>query len=68
MDRVAINLLSDQESDIRPLRSLRVNASDAQAGAVGDAAPLELWPILTAVAIGLLLLEWIVYCGRIRAG
>ena len=68
MDRIAINLLSDQESDIRPMRSLRVNASDAQAGAVGDAAPLELWPILAAVAIGLLVVEWIVYCGRIRAG
>ena len=66
MDRIAINLLSDQESDIRPMRSLRVNASDAQAGAVGDAAPLELWPILAAVAIGLLLVEWIVYCARIR--
>jgi hypothetical protein len=68
MDRIAVNMLSDQESDIRPLRSLRVNAGDTQAGAVGDAAPLELWPILAAVAVGLLLLEWIVYCGRIRAG
>ena len=68
MDRIAVNLLSDQESDIRPIRSLRVNAGDAQAGAVGDAAPLELWPILAAVAIGLLLLEWIVYCARIRGG
>ena len=67
MDRVAVNLLSEQESDIRPIRSLRVNAGDTQAGAVGDAAPLELWPILAAVAIGLLLVEWIVYCCRIRA-
>jgi hypothetical protein len=61
-------MLSDLESDIRPLRSLRVNARDAPAGAVGDAAPLELWPILAAVAVGLLLLEWVVYCGRIRGG
>ena len=68
MDRVAVNLLSDQESDIRPMRSLRVNASDTHAGAVGDAAALELWPILAAVAVGLLLVEWFVYCGRIRAG
>ncbi len=68
MDRVAVNLLSDQESDIRPMRLLRVNASDTHAGAVGDAAALELWPILAAVAVGLLLVEWFVYCGRIRAG
>ncbi len=68
MDRIAVSMLSDVESDIRPRRSLRVNAGDARAGAVGEATPLELWPILAAVAVGLLLLEWIVYCGRIRGG
>jgi hypothetical protein len=33
---------------------------------VGDATGLELWPYLAAVAIGLLVLEWIVYCLRVR--
>ncbi len=66
MDRVAVNMVSDLESDIRPRSSLVVNAGEARAGAVGDAAPLELWPVLAAVGLGLLLLEWIVYCLRIR--
>ncbi len=66
MDRVAVNMVSDLESDIRPRRSLSVNAGEARAGAVGDAAPLELWPLLAGVALGLLLLEWIVYCVRTR--
>ena len=65
MDRVAVSMLSDQESDIRPRRSVRVNARETAAGAVGDAAPLELWPALVAVALVLLLLEWVVYCARI---
>ncbi|MCH7796974.1 MAG: VWA domain-containing protein [Planctomycetes bacterium] len=66
MDRVAVSMLSDQESDIRPRRSVRVNAIETTAGAVGDAAPLELWPALVAIALALLLAEWVVYCMRIR--
>jgi hypothetical protein len=66
MDRVAVSMLSDQESDIRPRHSLLVNAQRAEAGAVGSATGLELWPYLAAAAIGLLVLEWIVYCLRMR--
>jgi hypothetical protein len=66
MDHIAINVLSDVESDIRPRASLVVNAETAEAGAVGDAAPLELWPWLAAAAVGLLVLEWVVYCLRMR--
>ncbi len=66
MERVAVNMVSDLESDIRPRRSLSVNAGEARAVAVRDAAGLELWPLLTGVALGLLLLEWIVYCVRTR--
>jgi hypothetical protein len=65
MDRVAVSMLSDQESDIRPRRSVRVNARETTAGAVGDAAPLELWPALVAIGLVLLLLEWAVYCARV---
>jgi hypothetical protein len=66
MDRVAVSVLSDLESDIRPRHSLVVNARRAEAGAVGDATGLELWPYLAAAAIGLLVLEWLVYCHRVR--
>ena len=68
MDRVAVSMLSDQESDIRPRQSVRINARDTAAGAVGDAAPLELWPTLVAIALVLLLVEWVVYCARIGRG
>ncbi len=66
MDRVAVNLASDVESDLRPRRRLVVDAQAAEAGAVGDAAPLELWPVLAATALVLLILEWIVYALRTR--
>jgi hypothetical protein len=66
MDRIAVSMLSDQESDIRPRHSLIVNAQRAEAGTAGGAAGLELWPYLAAAAIGLLVLEWIVYCLRMR--
>ncbi len=66
MDRVAVNMISDAESDIRPRRSLVVNAQEAEAAAPGEAAPLELWPGLAVAALGLLVLEWIVYCLRMR--
>ena len=65
-DRIAVNMASDLETDIRPRGSLVVNGRAAEAGAVREAAPLELWPALAAVAIALLALEWIVYCLRMR--
>lgn len=66
MDRIAVNMSSDIESDIRPRRSLVVNAQVTQASTPSTVAPLELWPWLVAIAIGLLVIEWIVYCKRIR--
>jgi hypothetical protein len=66
MDRIAVSMLSDVESDIRPRTSLVVNAQRTEAGAVGDAASLELWPWLAAAALVLLTVEWVVYCLRMR--
>ena len=65
-DRIAVNLLSETESDIRPRTSVTVNAQHTQAGAIRSAAPLPLWPWLAAAAFALLVLEWIVYCRRMR--
>jgi hypothetical protein len=64
--RLAVSVLSDIESDIRPRRTLVVNAVRQEAGGVRDAVPLELWPYLAAAAIGLLVLEWLAYCLRVR--
>ncbi len=65
-DRIAVNLSSETESDIRPRTSVTVNAQHTEAGAIRSAAPLPLWPLLTAAAFALLVLEWIVYCRRMR--
>ncbi len=66
MDRIAVNLASDVESDTRFRPALVVNAATAQAQAAAESAPVELWPFLAIAAAGLLLLEWIVYCLRVR--
>jgi len=65
-DTIAINLLSEIESDIRPQRSITVNAHQTEAGTIRSAVPLAIWPWLVAAALGLLILEWIVYCRRMR--
>lgn len=66
MDRVAVSMLSAVESDLRPREELIVNARPARAGGVAAAAPLELWPWLAAIALGLLIVEWLVYLTRRR--
>ena len=65
MDQLALSVLSDEESDIRPRRSVMVNAEAAAAGSVGATAPLELWPYLAAAGLLLLVVEWLWYCRRI---
>ncbi len=66
MDLIAVNLASEVESDTRYRPALVVNAAAAQAQAAAESAPVELWPFLALAAAGLLLLEWIVYCLRVR--
>lgn len=66
LDTIAVNVQSDVESDLRPRRTLNVNAASAEAGAAGSAAPLELWPWLAWSALGLLVVEWVVYCLKVR--
>lgn len=64
MDQLALSVLSDEESDIRPRRQVVVNAEAAAAGSIGASAPLELWPYLAAACIPLLVAEWLIYCRR----
>lgn len=66
MDRIAVSMLSDAETDIRPRAAIVVNAEAAVGGSVGEVAPLELWPWLVGIGFGLLVLEWLVYCRRMR--
>jgi hypothetical protein len=64
LDRVAVGLRSDLESDIRPRDDIVVNARSIAASGAADATPRELWPWLVAAAGLILLLEWLTYCRR----
>lgn len=63
-DRLAYNVASDVESDIRPRDSVVVNARSASARGVNDATGRPIWPWLVVAAIVLLTLEWLAYCRR----
>ena len=64
MDRIALSVLSDGESDLRGRRSVVVNAEAATAGAMGGTAPQELWPWLVGCGLALLIVEWLLFCRR----
>ena len=63
---VAVNVLSDVESDIRPRSSVEVNAQSSRAQRAAGVARLALWPWLVALAFALMVVEWLVYCRRSR--
>jgi hypothetical protein len=65
-DRLAVSMLSAVESDVRPRAALVVNAERVDAGAVAEAAPRGIWPWLAAGALGLLVVEWLLYCRLLR--
>ena len=60
-------MLSEQESDIRSRETVQVNATDAEGVKVADTVPLELWPWLVGLGFVLMVLEWLLYCHRLRA-
>ena len=66
MNRIAVSMLSDRESNIRPVDTLVVNARRIDAGRPQDATARELWPWLVAVAGLLLMAEWGLYCWKMR--
>jgi hypothetical protein len=65
-DRIAVSMLSDQESDARLRDALVVNAEPVTAGGVAGAAPQPLWPWIAAAVLVLLVVEWLVYCRLVR--
>ncbi len=66
LDRVAVSMLSEVESDIRPRSTLIVNAEAVHAGAAAAAAPRGVWHWFAAGALLFLVLEWIAYCRLLR--
>lgn len=66
-DRLAVSVLSEQESDIRPRQTVTVNATATGAANVAQTVPLELWPWLVGLGFTLLVAEWLLYCRRLRS-
>ena len=62
--RFAANLLSADESRIRPRGDLTLGSGAAVGAAVERAGRRELWRPLLLLALGVLLLEWVVYHRR----
>jgi hypothetical protein len=63
-DRLALSVVSDVESDIRPRHSITVNSETQASATVSSAAPRELWPWLAGAALMLLVMEWLLWCRR----
>ena len=64
-DTIALSILSDVETDIRPQEDLSINAATIATTIVERTAPRELWPWLVAAALVLLAIEWMVYALRV---
>lgn len=64
---LAVNLLSDAESDCRGRDSISVNRSRQLADSIDKAAPRELWPWAVMAMLALLALEWLVWLRRTAA-
>lgn len=64
--RLAVNLLDPLESDVRPVDRLEVGTSVAQATSEASLIRKEVWPWFAWGALGLLLVEWVVYTRRMR--
>jgi hypothetical protein len=63
----AVNLNDEQESRIEPLKTLTLSGQEVKAVAKPlSRANLPLWPYLVLAALGLCLLEWWVYTGKMK--
>jgi hypothetical protein len=66
-DRLAVNLLDEVESDLRPSAELAVGVSETVAAVSGgEAVRREVWPWFVWGALGVLVVEWLVYVKRMH--
>ncbi len=62
----AVNLLDENESDVRPRDEIKVGAANLQATAAPyHGEPMDLWPFAAVAALLLLLVEWLLYHLRV---
>ncbi|HRP63001.1 MAG TPA: VWA domain-containing protein [Phycisphaerales bacterium] len=65
MDRLALNVMSDVQSDLRPKPQLLVNSESVAGRDAASVVPRELWPWLLGAVVVLLAIEWLTYCRKI---
>ena len=62
----AVNLLDENESDVRPRDEIKIGAEVLKATAAPyHCEPIDLWPFAAAAALLLLLVEWALYHFRV---
>ncbi len=57
----AVNLFAPEESDLRPRERISLGGAALEASAQSEVGQRELWPLIAAAGLVLLLLEWWVY-------
>lgn len=65
-DRLAVNLLDPTQTDLRPMRRLTVGTHETEAREDTGQVRREVWPWFAWAALGVLLLEWLVYTRRMH--
>ncbi len=65
-DRLAVNLLDQDESDINPVEQIAVSASASSQGTHSSVTQIrrDLWPLCVVGALAFLMIEWVVYTRR----
>ena len=65
-DRLAVNILDEDESDIRPVEQLQIGTHSAAASTQSVQIRREVWPWFVMAALGVLMVEWVIYTRRMH--
>ena len=65
-DRLPVNMLDIGESNVAPADQLNVGTSVVQGAAQAATIRIEIWRYFAVVALGLLMVEWLVYALRMH--
>ncbi len=63
---IPVSVLSDRESAAATRDQVRVAGETAQAGTIGEGAPLEIWKWFVLAGLAILTIEWLLYAWRMR--
>jgi hypothetical protein len=63
-DQIAVNLTDPAESDLRPAPALAVGSAAVAPGQPTGSVPREVWPWAVWAALGVVVVEWLVWVRR----